>query len=494
MGNEAKTYQIAADKMLIDGELVTASGGQWDPSINPATEEVIGRAPSATAVDVNRAVDAANRAWPEWAERTPAERASTMREFARRLRERSKELLDIEVADTGNTVTSLGKDVKSACDTVDYYAGLAPELKGETLPITRGNLHFTTREPYGVVARIVPFNHPILFAVARTAAALAAGNAVLVKPPETSPLSALTMAEVAAEVLPKGIFNIITGNGRDAGDPIVRHPDVRRISFIGSPQTGMAIQRAAAETNIKHVSLELGGKNPMIIFPDVDVEEAANAAIAGMNFAWQGQSCSSTSRLLLHADIYDEVVERIREKVAKIVIGNPADPASQMGPMNSRMQLDKVLHYIDVAKNDGARLLAGGGRPEGADFKRGFWVQPTVFTDVTSDMRIAQEEVFGPILSIIKWHNVDEAIRIANSTEYGLTAAIWTHDIDAALTTAKRVNSGFQWINGYSAHYIGMPFGGMKNSGIGREEGIEEMLSYTQLKSINLMLRPPKFA
>jgi aldehyde dehydrogenase (NAD+)/betaine-aldehyde dehydrogenase len=479
-------YVTAADRMLIGGELVHSSSGEFDLSINPATEEIIGRSPRGTKEDVDRAVQAAEAAWPGWAATTPAERGARMRAFGEALKARAEEILHVEVADTGNTITPMRGDVGMAVDSLAYYAGLAHELKGETIPATPDNLHITLREPYGVVARIAPFNHPLMFAVARTAAALAAGNAVVVKPPETSPLSALVLAEVARDALPPGVFNIVTGTGATVGDAIVRHPGIKRIAFIGSPATGRAIQRAAAETSVKHVTLELGGKNPLIAFPDTDADTVAAAAVRGMNFTWQGQSCGSTSRLLLHEDIYDAVLERVVARVAALRLGDPSDPSSDMGPVNSRLQYDKVMSFFASAKQDGARLMTGGGRPDG--FAKGFWVEPTVYADVRPGMRLWQDEVFGPILSVGRWRTTDEAIALANSTEYGLTGAVWTNDIRNALNVARRVRSGHMWINGVSSHFLGVPFGGMKNSGVGREEGIEEMFSYTETKTINIML------
>jgi acyl-CoA reductase-like NAD-dependent aldehyde dehydrogenase len=339
-----------------------------------------------------------------------------------------------------------------------------------------------------VVGRIVPFNHPILFAVARTAAALMAGNTVVVKPPETSPLSATIYAEICRDVLPPGVMNIVTGWGREAGDAIARHPDIRRIAFIGSPATGRMIQRSAAETCVKNVTLELGGKNPMIVFPDADLEQAKAAAIKGMNFAWQGQSCGSTSRLFLHDSIYDEFLADVVARAGALQLGSPADAASDMGPINSRAHYDKVLSYLEVAKADGARLVAGGKRPQGAAFERGYWLEPTVFADVTPEMRIAQEEVFGPILSVMRWSEVEQVIARANSVEYGLTASIFTSDITAALSLAQKLETGYIWVNGVGTHYHGVPYGGYKNSGVGREESIDELLGYTQLKAVNIML------
>jgi acyl-CoA reductase-like NAD-dependent aldehyde dehydrogenase len=481
-------YVTKSDRMLIGGELVHSSSGEFDQSINPANEEVIGRSPRGTKEDVARAVASAQAAWPGWAATTPSERGARMRAFGQAVKARAEEILHVEVADTGNTVTPMRGDVGMAVESLDYYAGLIHELKGETIPATPENLHITLREPYGVVARIAPFNHPLMFAVARTAAALAAGNAVIVKPPETSPLSAMVLGEIAREALPAGVFNIITGTGATAGDAIVRHPDIKRIAFIGSPGTGRAIQRAAAEVAVKHVTLELGGKNPLIAFPDTDPDVIAAAALRGMNFTWQGQSCGSTSRLLLHEDIHDAVLERVVERVSKLKLGDPADPRTQMGPLNSRMQHEKVLAFFELAKADGARLMTGGQRPAGALFQKGFWAEPTVYADVKPGMRLWQEEVFGPILSVGRWKTVEEAVELANSTEYGLTGAVWTNDIRNALNVARRVRSGHMWINGCSNHFLGVPFGGMKNSGVGREEGIEEMFSYTEAKTINIML------
>lgn len=478
-----------AERMLIGGELVESASGAWMDSVSPVTEEVIGRVPAGTAEDVERAVLAAEAAWPEWAARTPMERAAVMNRFADALAARADEILRVEVADTGNTIRPMRIiDVPTAVESLRYYAGLGPDLRGQTIPASREHLHLTLHEPYGVVARIAPFNHPVMFAVARTAAALAAGNAVIVKPPETSPLSAMILAEIAREVLPAGLFNIVTGDGRGAGDAIVRHPRIKRIAFIGSPQTGRAIQRAAAEVTVKHISLELGGKNPMIVFPDCDPEKVAAAAVMGMNFSWQGQSCGSLSRLLLHEDIHDKVLEALVERVRALKMGDPLSETTDVGPVNSAGHRDRVMAHIANADADGARRLAGGGRPKGAEFQRGYWVEPTVYAGVTPDLRLWQHEVFGPVLAVGRWRDFEEAVAMANSTEYGLTGAVWTNDITSALRMARRIRSGHIWVNGSSLHFLGVPFGGMKTSGIGREEGREELYSYTEAKTINIML------
>jgi betaine-aldehyde dehydrogenase len=476
-------------RMLIGGALVESAGGGWIESVNPATEEVIGYVPAGNAEDVDRAAKAALKAYPAWRALGVDGRAAILRELGKRLSERAEEILDVEVADTGNTVSSLRGDLAYAVWALEHYAGLGYEVKGETIPATPGNsIHLTVREPFGVVARIVPFNHPIMFAVARTAGALIAGNAVIIKPPETSSLSAAILAEICRDVVPPGVINIVTGWGKDAGDAIARHPDIRRIAFIGSPVTGRLIQKSAAETCVKQVTLELGGKNPLIVFPDADLGAAKAAAVKGMNFAWQGQSCGSTSRLMLHDSIHDEFLEDVIARVKAIRLGDPALPTSESGPMNSRSQYDRAMNYIQLAKDGGARLVAGGGRPEGPAFRRGYWVEPTVFADVTPEMRIAQEEVFGPVLSVMRWSNVDEMVAMANNVEYGLTASVWSSNINSALTTAQRLEAGYVWINEVGPHYKAVPYGGYKNSGVGREESLEELLSYTQSKSINVML------
>jgi acyl-CoA reductase-like NAD-dependent aldehyde dehydrogenase len=475
-------------KMLIGGDLVDSESGDVLESVNPATEESLGTVPAASAADVDRAVVAAEAAHPAWAALEPKERAKFVRKLAQQLREKSDSILRIEVMDTGNTIAKMRADVASAGDTLDFYAGFASEIKGETIPASAKNLHFTIREPYGVVGRIIPFNHPIKFAANALAAPLMAGNCVVLKPPETSPLSAAMLAEICREVLPAGVVNIVTGNGMPAGDAIARHPAIKRLAFTGSVPTGRAIQRAASEGGIKHVTLELGGKNPLIAFPDMDPDKVAGIAVAGMNFAWQGQSCGSTSRLLLHESLYAPVLERVVERVASLRLGDPLDEKSQMGPINSKRHYERVCAMVESGRAEGARLMTGGKRPAGDEFKRGYWLEPTVFADVKPSMRIAREEIFGPVLSVFSWRDEAEAIKLANATEYGLTASIFTNDLAAAFRAARAVKSGYVWINGASGHFYGTPFGGFKNSGLGREEGIDELLSYTEVKTVHVML------
>jgi len=474
--------------MLIDGELTAGEGGaagQWIESHDPATLAPVGRVPAATAGDVDRAVQAAARAQIAWKGRSVWERAGLLRSLAAAIRARGKEILELEARDTGNTLAKLQADIQIAAGYLEYFAGLGSELKGETIPATAQGLHLTLREPYGVVARIVPFNHPFMFAAAHLAAPLMAGNAVVVKTPETSPLTGSILGELCREVLPRGLVNIIHGYGNPAGDALVRHKLVRRIGFTGSVATGLAIQRAAAEASVKHVTLELGGKNPFIVFPDADLDRVVDMAVAGMNFSWAGQSCGSTSRLLLHESVHDEIVERVAAKLSALRIGNPLSLDSEMGPVNSARQHERVLGFIASAKADGARLVSGGGRPPGESFAKGYWIQPTLFADVQPAMRIAREEIFGPVMCALRFETEAQAIALANDSDYGLTAAVWTRDLPRALRVMRTLDAGTVWINTAGQHYVGSPFGGWKDSGLGGEECLEELFSYSQTKAVH---------
>ena len=481
------TMPYMTGKMLIGGELVESKSGQWLESINPADETALGRVPMGNAQDMADAVAAADKAQPAWAALSMAQRAEFIHKLGDAILKRGDEIARIESLDTGNTLGPMKRDVRTAVERMRFAAGLAYEIKGETVPATPGNIHMTIRQPYGVIGRIIPFNHPIGFAASRIAPAIISGNTMVVKPSEQSPLSASILGEIVKEVLPAGVVNIVTG-GRETGETLVRHPKVKRIAFIGQPASGMAIQKAAAETAVKYVSLELGGKNPLIAFEDADLEKVAACSVGGMNFGWQGQSCGSMSRIMLHESIHDRVVEKILERVRKIKVGHPLDPTTNMGPINNKQQYQKVLSYIDLGRTGGAKLLHGGGIPQGDEFKRGFWVEPTVFGDVNMSMRLAKEEVFGPVMSILKFKTEAEAIEMANAIDLGLTAAVWTNDINRALKVAQSVQAGYIWINGVGQHYRGVPYGGFKNSGVGREEGISELLSYTEEKVINIVI------
>lgn len=474
---------------LIEGELTQGEGGaagQWIESHEPATLQPLGRVPSATAADVDRAVRSAAVAQRDWAGLSVWERAARLRALAAAIRARGSDILELEARDTGNTIGKLRADVEIAAGYLEYFAGLGSELKGETIPATARGLHYTVHEPFGVVARIVPFNHPFMFAAAHLAAPLMAGNAVVVKTPETSPLSGSLLGEIVRAVLPPGLVSIIHGYGAPAGDALVRHPLVRRIGFTGSVATGLAIQRAAAESAVKHVSLELGGKNPFIVFPDADLDRVVELAVAGMNFSWAGQSCGSTSRLLLHVDVHDEIVERVAARMRSLRLGDPLDPTSEMGPVNSARQFERMQSFIAEAGEQGARLVTGGKRPAGDFFKQGYWLEPTLYADVTREMRIVREEIFGPIVCAQRWRTESEAIEMANDSPYGLTAAVWTRDLATGLRMTRAIEAGTVWLNTAGQHFVGAPFGGWKDSGLGAEECLEELFSYSRLKAVHV--------
>jgi 2-formylbenzoate dehydrogenase len=476
-------------QLLIAGEQVPAISGAYFDKENPADQAVIAHVPDAGAADVDRAVAAAAAAAPGWARVSARQRGAIVRAMAGRLIEHAGELAVLDAIDAGLPVTAMRTDVTWAVELMTLFADWAMELKGDTVPASAEHLHFTERRPYGVVARIIPYNHPLFFAAGKIAAPLVAGNAVVLKPADQAPLSALRMAELIGDLVPPGVLNVVTGSSIETGRALVRHPAVRRIGFIGSEATGRAIQRDAADSGVKNVTLELGGKNAMIILPDADLDRAAASAVAGMNFAVSaGQSCGSTSRLLLHRDISGAVVERVAELARAVRVGLPIRPETQMGPLSFRRQYEHVLRLVETGKREGATLVTGGDRPPGADLERGYFLQPTVFAGVTPDMTIAREEIFGPVLSVLTYETEDEAVRLANSVDYGLTASVWTSNLRSAHRVARELDAGYVWINGASRHFWGMPFGGVKSSGVGREESLEELLSYTQLKSVNVLL------
>jgi betaine-aldehyde dehydrogenase len=460
-------------------------GGYLD-TFNPATGESLGPAAEANSADVDAAVRAAQQGFAVWRGMKPLERAGLLKKVAQVLRENAFELAMLDAANCGNPICEMQRDALIAAAQIDYYAGLATEVKGETLPMGDGILNYTLREPYGVCARIVAYNHPIMFTAAKMAPPLIAGNAVVMKPPYQAPLSSYRMMELIDGILPPGVLNILSG-GVECGQALVNHPDVPRLALIGSVPTGRAIARAGAE-RLKHVTLELGGKNACIIYPDADMDKAIPAAVNGMNFTWCGQSCGSTSRLFVHESIHDKVVEGMLKAIRHYQPGIPTDMATTMGCIVSLQQHEKIMSYIALGKAEGATLAYGGERPSDPALAKGWFVQPTVFTHVTQNMRLANEEIFGPVLSVIKWRDEAQMIEQVNAVEYGLTASIWTQNLATAHRTAAQVQAGFVWVNHVGSHFIGASFGGYKQSGIGREEGFDELLTYTQHKNVHVVL------
>jgi betaine-aldehyde dehydrogenase len=470
------------------GQWVKPKAGRYVDSINPGTGESLGPVADASADYVDAAVAAAKRAFEDWRRVLPLERAKLLKRIAAILREHAEELAMIDAADCGNPYKEMVSDANVAAAQTEFFAGLVTEMKGNSIPMGPDVVNFSLREPRGVVGRIIPFNHPFMFCAGKSAAPLAAGNTVVIKPPEQAPLSSLRLFELIEGVLPPGVFNVVPG-GKEVGAALAAHRDVAMIALIGSVPTGRAVMRAAADT-IKPVMLELGGKNALIAYSDSDPDEVAGAVIAGMNFTWCGQSCGSTSRAFLHEKIHDSVIEKVRERIKYFKPGIPTDPATTMGAIISKTQYDRVMSYIAAAKSEGARLVNGGVRPADPSLAKGFYIEPTVYADVTPGMRIAREEIFGPVLAILKWSDEPTMLAEVNAVEYGLTASIWTNDLSTAYRTALAVQSGFVWINEVGKHFLGVPFGGYKQSGIGREECFEEMLSFTQEKNIHLKLRP----
>ncbi len=470
--------------LLVDGALVGAASGATYPVTAPWSGSTLAHVPDASADDVGLAVAAAERAAPAWARTDVRERAARVRALADVLDAHADELALLDAADTGVPLWMMLKDLGTAGDRMRMFADWALHLRGETIPSTPRHLHYTERVPFGVVARIIAFNHPGMFAASKVAAPLVAGNVVVLKPSDQTPLSALRLGELWADVLPPGVLQVVSGSGVETGDALVRHPSVRRIAFTGSPTTGRAIQRSAAEVGVKDVSLELGGKNAMVVLPDADLDAAVAGAAKGMNFAFTGQSCGSTSRLLVHRDVADEVTGRVAERIRSLVTGGPLDDGVQMGPLISAAQRDRVDGFVQQALRDGAHVVAQGEVPDGP----GWWFPPTLLGGVDPGSRVAQQEVFGPVLSVLPFDDSDDVVALANGVEYGLTASVWTRDLERAHTLSRAMDAGYVWVNDTSTHFIGMPFGGVKESGVGREESLEELLGYTQVRTVNVVL------
>jgi betaine-aldehyde dehydrogenase len=466
----------------IGGEPRHALSGKTASAINPATGEIIAEVPVGSEADVNNAVDAAQSARKSWGALDWATRGRTLRALAARLEEESETFALLDTLDGGNPLAAMRTDVASGLEALNYFAGLAGEAKGASFPASPNMVNFTVRQPYGAVGRIVAFNHPFMFAIAKIAAALAAGNTIVLKPSDHTSLSALHLGAVASEILPPGVLNVVAG-GADVGNAMVTHPDLPRIAFTGSVDVARRIMTSAA-ANLKVLTFELGGKNPMIVAPDVDVKKAAIASIAGMNFARsQGQSCQSFSRVFVHSSIYDEFIEHATRRLNELRVGDPLLPETDMGPLAFAAHRDQVLNYVRIGEAEGARVVVGGSSAPVP--KEGFYVAPTMFANVTQDMTIAREEIFGPVMSIMRWDDEEAMLADANSVDYGLTASIWTNDASRAYRLASAVDAGYVWINKVGPRPYGAPFGGFKFSGLGKESNLEELISFTREKVID---------
>ena len=483
MTPQAPRLSFTPRGLYIGGRWVSPAEDQSFASINPSNMEKIADVPTAGAADVDKAVKAAKLGFREWSRVQIKERARCLELLADRIETNADELALLDAVNSGNAIVGMRGDMIWTADWLRYCAGLVTEVKGETFSQGDRHLNLTRRQPFGVVAKINPFNHPFRFCAEKAAAPLATGNTVVIKGSEQAPLSSLRLGELCEGIFPDGVVNIITGDG-SVGSALVRHPDVRRIGFVGSVPTGRAIAKEAA-ADLKRVSLELGGKNPIIIFPDADPKKAAMAAIKGMNMNRQGQSCSSTSRVFVHGSLHKAVIEELVSLAEALPIGVPWLKENDVGPIVSQRQFDRVMGFIAAAKAEGAQLLTGGGKPADPSLAAGLFIAPTVFDGVTPAMRIGSEEIFGPVMSVMAWDDYEEMLSRVNGVEYGLTAAIVTNDLAKAMETAERVEAGYVWINS-NGRYIGAPYGGWKQSGIGEEECFEEILSYTQVKNINM--------
>jgi len=474
-------------KLFINGRWESPLSDKTIPVMNPATGETLTTVPDATPEDVDRAVKAARRSFEAgaWRKMNVSDREKIIWRIGELIDKNKEELGMLESLNNGKTYReALRGDIPPAADIFYYCAGWTRKIYGETIPVDGNYLNYTLREPVGVVGMITAWNYPMLLAAWKVAPALATGCSMVIKPSELTPLTTFKLAEYCLEAgVPEGVVNVVTGYGASAGDALARHMDVDKIAFTGSIRTGRALLKASGESNLKRLSLELGGKSPNIIFPDADLDRAMQSAFWGI-YANKGEICSAGSRLLVHETIYDEFVQKLADQARKMKMGDPLDPATEMGCQISQAQMERILDYIGKGREEGAQVVCGGKRDTEGEKAKGFFVQPTVFAQVKPEMKIAQEEIFGPVLVALKFRDAEEAAEIANSTVYGLVSAVWTRDITVAHRLAQQIKAGSVWINDYNCFDSGSPFGGYKQSGFGREMGPQALESYTQIKSV----------
>ena len=483
---------VSAMKMMIGGRPVDAADGQTFEIVNPATGAVIATAPLGGKTDVDLAVAAAQKAFEDpkgWANWAAGKRGRTLARFAALIKDKSEELAWLETRNVGKPIGSSRGEIIGASLVFDYYAGAANKVFGQTIPVSKPGLDLTLREPIGVVGLIVPWNFPLLMASWKLGPALAAGNTCILKPASLSPMTALRIGELALEAgIPAGVLNVVTGPGGTAGAAIAAHPGIGKVAFTGETTTGQEIMRLASN-NVKKISLELGGKSPNVIYADANLERFASESPYSV-FDNCGQDCCARSRILVERSVHEQVVELFAAATRKVKVGNPEDEATEVGTLVSFKQRDRVRDYIEIGLGEGATLVVGGDAPDDAALAGGAYLMPAVFDGVDNDMRIAREEIFGPVVSIIPFDTEEEAIRLANATPYGLSGSVWSSDIGKALRTAKGIQAGVLSINSNSSVHTEAPFGGYKMSGIGRELGMSAIELYTETKNIFIDIRP----
>jgi len=481
MSSIAKT-SVRTYQNFIDGQWVPSASGETFPVYDPSTEEVIAQIASSNSADIEKAVKAARAAFDSgpWPTTTAQDRGRMLFKLADKVRQNTAQLAELECRNTGKPIVEAEFDIADVATCFEYYGGLANKVTGNVNPVPANALSFTLREPIGVAAQIIPWNYPLLMAAWKLAPAIAAGCTCILKPAEQTPLTALEFTSWLEQAgLPPGVVNIVNGFGETAGAAIVAHPNVDKIAFTGSAAVGKIIVKSAADT-LKRVTLELGGKSPNIFFPDADWEAAVDGALFGV-FINQGEVCSAGSRILVQKKIYPKFVEAMTEKAKRIKLGAPLERDTKMGPLVSKEQYDRVSSYLDVGKNE-AKVAIGGGRAK--QFGKGYYVEPTIFYDVANSARIAREEIFGPVASVIPFDGESEAIRIANDTPYGLAAAVWTRDIYKAFRVVKSLRAGIIWVNHMQPTYVEAPWGGYKQSGFGRELGQWGLEEYLETKQV----------
>ena len=473
-------------RMFIDGEFVEAASGEWFDSYNPFTGDVWSQVAQGSSEDVERAVNAAHHAFTsgEWPALNPSQRGLLLHKLGDLLTREAKTLAEIEVRDNGKLIAEMQGQLNYIPQWFYYFAGMADKIQGAVIPLDKkGLFNYTRLEPLGVVCAITPWNSPLLITAMKIAPALAAGNTVVIKPSEFTSASTLEFVKLFAEAgFPPGVVNVVTGFGKDVGTALVTHPLVKKVAFTGSDSTGRQINELAARS-FKGVMLELGGKSPNIVFDDANIDDAVNGAVSGI-FAASGQTCIAGSRLLLQESIYDAFLEKLLSLAKTARMGDPMSLDTQVGPVTTQAQYEKVLAYIDIAKSEGAKVMMGGHRATRPECGKGWFVEPTIFSNVDNRMRIAQEEVFGPVLSVIKFKDEKDALDIANDVRFGLGSGVWTRDIGRAIRMSEGIQAGTVWVNTYRAVSYMSPFGGYKDSGLGRENGIDAVREYLQTKSV----------